>query len=74
MVPHLIKRRVCGEQYTASKVTKFRLRANNYKITHHNICRGKKLQIKTKRKIKNAFMSIVFLTVPMELTTGKLLL
>ena len=34
MAVYLIECRVCGEQYTGSTKTKFRLRSNNYKSTH----------------------------------------
>ena len=33
----------CGEQYTASKKTKFQSRANNYKSTHQKLTSEKEI-------------------------------
>ena len=43
MVVHLIECRVCGKQCNGNTVTKFRARANNYKITHCNFRKELKL-------------------------------
>ena len=42
MVVYLIECRICGKQYNGSTVTKFRARANNYKIKQRN-CRKEQI-------------------------------
>ena len=43
MVVYLMECRVCGKQYNASTVTKFRARAKNYESTHRNFQKEQKL-------------------------------
>ena len=37
MAVYLIECKICGEQYTGSTKTKFRYRANNYKLTQRKL-------------------------------------
>ena len=64
--------RVSGEQYTSSMITKFGMIVKNYKRTYRYFCGGKRLPNQA-HKVKSIFMSIIFQTAIMKLTTDKIL-
>ena len=50
MAGYLIKYRVCGEQYTGSTKTKFRLGTNNYKGIHRTFMSKKEVPEQSLKK------------------------
>ena len=56
LVVYLIECRFSGKQYNGSTVTKFRARDNNYKRTHHNFRKEKKLQARNQKRFHEHYL------------------